>query len=95
MYVCNDYSKLRIQSRHLQSEILNFSKNCFWDSWSFVNCRFDSHFAFIAKEEINFSLIFSFYYCLVKECWALKVAEQFSMRGLVAYKQATACFLHQ
>ena len=34
----------------------------------------------------NFSLICSFYCCLVKESQALKVAYQFAIRGLVAYE---------
>ena len=29
---------------------------------------------FITKEKLHFSLIYSFYCCLVKERWALKVA---------------------
>ena len=35
---------------------------------------FTSHFAFVTKEKHHFSLICSFYCCLVKEGGALKVA---------------------
>ena len=38
------------------------------------------------KGKLHFSLICGFYYCLVKEGWALKVGQPFSIRGLVAYK---------
>ena len=47
---------------------------------------FDSYFMFIAKGKLYFSLICSFYCCLVKRSWGLKVAWQFSMRGLFVYK---------
>ena len=47
---------------------------------------FDGYFMFIAKGKLYFSLICSFYCCLVKRSWGLKVAQQFSMRGLVVYK---------
>ena len=40
---------------------------------------------FIAKEKLHF-FICSFYCCLVKEGWALKIAWQLATRGLVAYK---------
>ena len=36
-----------------------------------LQCILNSHFE---KEELYFSLIFSFHYCLVKEDWSLKVA---------------------
>ena len=39
------------------------------------------------KRKTPFLLNLSFYYCLVKEIWAQKVAYQFTMRGLVAYKK--------
>ena len=54
--------------------------------WQLVHCRFNSYFRFITKEKPHFSLIYSFYCCLVKEGWALKVASQFAIQGLVAYK---------
>ena len=41
---------------------------------------------YFTKEKLHFSLICSFCCCLVKNGWALKVAEQFAIRGLVAYK---------
>ena len=41
---------------------------------------------FITKEKLRFSLICSFYCCLVKKDWTLKVALQFVIRGLVTYK---------
>ena len=43
-------------------------------------------FYVITKENLHFSLICSFYCCLVKRGWALKVAKQFAILGLVAYK---------
>ena len=51
-----------------------------------VFCRFHSYFTFIAKEKLHFLSICSFYCCLVKGGWALKVAYQFAMWVLVAYK---------
>ena len=39
-------------------------------------------------ERKRFFLICSFYCWLIKEGWALKVAQQFAIRGLVAYKRA-------
>ena len=42
--------------------------------------------SYFTKEKLHFSLICSFCCCLVKKGWALKVAEQFAIRGLVAYK---------
>ena len=50
--------------------------------------RFKSYFAFVTKEKFHFSLTCSFYYCLVKEGWALKVAWQLVIQGLFAYKGA-------
>ena len=44
------------------------------------------YFTFITKENFNFSLIYSFYCCSVNEGRALKVAQQFSICGLVVYK---------
>ena len=69
--------------------ILKFSQKCFWDSWVLVYCWFDSYFTFISKAKLQFSLICNFHYCLLKGDWALKVAYQFAIRGLVAYKPAT------
>ena len=51
-----------------------------------VYCPFNSCFTFITKEKLQFSLFCCLYCCLVKECWALKVALQFAIRRLVAYK---------
>ena len=48
--------------------------------------RLNNYFTIITKEKLHFSLVCSFYFCLAKEGWALKAAEQFTMRGLVAYK---------
>ena len=53
-----------------------------------VYCGFDSYFTFITKEKLHFSLICSFYGFLVKKGRALKVAWQFAIRELVAYKPA-------
>ena len=41
---------------------------------------------FIKKKKRRFSLICSFYRCLVKEGWALKVTYQFAIQEVVAYK---------
>ena len=76
----------RIQDRYLWSVILEFSQLCFRDSLILVYCRFNSYFMFITKEKLHLSLTFSFYCCLLKEAWALKVASQLAVRGLVAYK---------
>ena len=45
---------------------------------------FDRYFMFILKEKLHFSLICFLYSCLVKGGWALKVASQFAIQGLVA-----------
>ena len=45
---------------------------------------------FITKEKkLHFSLICSFYCCLMKGSMALKVAQQFATLRLVAYKPVT------
>ena len=51
---------------------LKFSQKCFRDSWILVYFRFDSYFMFIAKGKLYFSLICSFYCCLVKGDWGLR-----------------------
>ena len=43
---------------------------------------------FVTKEKFHFSLICSCYCCLVEEGWALKVAWQFAIQKIVAYKSA-------
>ena len=58
----------------LWSVILNFSQLFFWDRSILVYCWFNSYFMFITKEKLYFSLNCSFYCCLVKDAWALKVA---------------------
>ena len=58
----------------------------FWDSWILVNCWFNNYFTSIAKEKLHFFVIYSSYCCLIKGGWALKVASQFVIWGLVAYK---------
>ena len=88
------------RSSSFQDSMLNFSiydqwfSQCFWDSWIVVFCRFNSYFTLITKVKLHFSLIcseiFNLYCCLVKEDWVLKVAYQFAIRRLVAYK-AVAC----
>ena len=62
-----------IQNWYLWSAVLKFSPKYFWDSWILVHCRSNSYFAFITKKKLHVSLFCSFYYCLVKEGWALKV----------------------
>ena len=49
-------------------------------------CPCKSYFTFITKEKLYFSLICSFYCCLVKGVWVLKVVWQFTTQGVVAYK---------
>ena len=61
------------------------SQWCFWNSWIVVYCSFNNYFTFITKEKLHFSLICIFYCGLVKKGWALKVAVQFAVPGLVAY----------
>ena len=43
----------------------------------------------ITQEKLHFSLICSFYCCLVKEGWVLKVVHQFAIWGLAAFRRAT------
>ena len=66
--------------------LLKLFQYFYWDIWIFVYSWFNSCFMFITKGKPHFSLISSFYCCLVKEGWALKVALQFVMQGIVAYK---------
>ena len=56
-----------------------------------VYCRSNSCFTLITKEKLPFSLICSFYCCLVKRVLALQVSEQFAIWGLVAHELVTAC----
>ena len=65
---------------------LKFSQKCFWDCWILVYYQFNSYFTFMTKEKLHFSLTCSFYCCLEKEGSALKIAYQFPIRRLVAYK---------
>ena len=51
--------------------ILKIFQKCFWESGILVYCQFDSLFMFTAKEKL---------------VWALKIAWQLAMWGLVAYK---------
>ena len=76
----------RIQNRYLWLVFLKFSQQCFWGSWILGYCRLNIYFTFFIKEKLHFSLICNFGCCLVKEVWALKVALQFAIRGIVAYK---------
>ena len=69
-YIYEEYSNFQ----ESKSAILKFSQKCFWDSWILVSCWFSSYFTLITKEKFHFSLIRSFYCCLVKEGWALNVA---------------------
>ena len=64
------------------SEILNFSNNAFETAkfWCIVS------FTFITKEKLQFSLIWIFYWCLVKEGWSQKIAEQLAIQGAVTNK---------
>ena len=77
----------RLQNGYLWSVILNFSQKYYRSKWILVHWRFSSYFTLITKEKLHFSLICCFYCCLVKWGRALKVAYQFAIRGLVAYKQ--------
>ena len=54
--------------------------------WILVHCRFNNFFYVYCKGKTPLFFICSFYCCLVKEGWILKVDQQFSIRGLVAYK---------
>ena len=53
-------------------------------------CWFNCYFTFITKEKLHISLhfspLYSFYCCLMKKGWVLKVAWQFDIQGLAAYK---------
>ena len=51
--------------------ILKIFQKCFWESGILVYCQFDSLFMFTAKGKL---------------VWALKIAWQLAMWGLVAYK---------
>ena len=66
--------------------ILKLLQCCYWDSWILVYSWFNSSFMIITKWKLHFSLIRGFYCYLVKEGWALIVASQFAMQGLVACK---------
>ena len=66
--------------------ILKILQYCYWGSWILVYSWFDSCFMILTKWKLHFSLISSFYCCLVKEGWTLKVAQQFAMQGIVAYE---------
>ena len=54
--------------------------------WILVHCRFNNFFYVYCKGKTPLFFICSFYCCLVTEGWTLKVVQQFSIRGLVAYK---------
>ena len=51
-----------------------------------VYCQFNSYFTFITEGRLIFSLICSFYCCLVKEGWTPENCLAICHRGLFAYK---------
>ena len=55
--------------------------------WILVHCRFNNFYCVNCKGKTPLFFICSFYCCLVKEGWTLKVVRQFSIRGLVDYKK--------
>ena len=55
--------------------------------WILMHCRFSNIFYVYCKGKTPLFFICSFYCCLVKEGWTLKVVRQFSIRGLVDYKK--------
>ena len=61
------------------------SQWCFWNNRIVVHCSSNNNFTFVTKEKLHFSLICIFYCGLVKKGWALKLAVQFAVRGLIAY----------
>ena len=75
------------QNQYFWSVILKVSQKGFGNSRILVHCRFSSYFTLITKKKLHFSLTCSFYYCLMRRRWALKVAWQFAIRGLFAYKR--------
>ena len=65
---------------------LNFPKNSF-ETVKFWSLDYlTAIFTFLSKGKFHFPLIRSFCCCLLKEGWTLKVAYQFAIPGLVAYK---------
>ena len=75
------------QNQYFWSVILKVSQKGFGNSRILVHCRFSSYFTLITKKKLHFSLTCSFYYCLMRRRWALKVAWQFAIRELFAYKR--------
>ena len=51
-----------------------------------MHCQFNNFFYVYCKGKTPLFFVCSFYYCLVKEDWTLKVVQQFSIPRLVAYK---------
>ena len=54
--------------------------------WILVHCRLNNSFYVYCKGKTPLFFICSFYCCLVKEGWTLKVVQQFFIQSLVAYK---------
>ena len=74
----------KIQNLYLWSVILKF-----WnpnDAFETAELWYNVHLTTILKEKAHFFLICIFYCGLVEKGWSLKVAVQFAVRGLVAYK---------
>ena len=67
----------RIQDQYLWTVILKFLQECLSDSWILVYCCVNSYFKFNTKRKLYFFL---------KKLWALKVAKQFPIQGVVAHK---------
>ena len=77
-------SKYTFFYKQLESGISPQSCSYLQSSWcaKLINCCLVVWPSNLCKS----SLICSFCYCLVREGWALKVAKQFAIRWLVAYK---------
>ena len=54
--------------------------------WILMHYRFINFFYVYCKRKTPLFFICSFYCCLVKEHWTLKVVQKFAISGLVAYK---------
>ena len=75
--------KVFLENSQIPVNFTKFLRTPFYIEHLWWLLLFDSYFMSIAKGKLCFSLICSFYCYLVKRGWGLKVAQQFSMRGLL------------
>ena len=85
-YVCEECNNLQDPKSIFMITDFKIFPITLFRYWILVHRRFNNFLYVYCKEKSPLFFICRLYCCLVKEGWILKVAQQFSIRGLVAYK---------